>query len=470
MRLHLLLAAALMSAPLALAAATYQVGPGRTHTHLNALFAAVNLNGGDIVEVDGGVTYQAGTPGIIMPEADGGSPGNPVILRGIPVGGQRPHLIGGTRVGSTEANTIEFRLSNHVVFENFEVSGSGDTSTGTFRCVYHHAHDIVIRNSVIHDCPRQGILGADNDSGSLTVEYTEVRNAGSNGGNHAIYMATDELTWPGAVFRLQYSWIHDSQFGSGEGGNLIKSRAERNEIYYNWLEDAYYHELELIGPDPSGGVPQDAAREDSDVVGNVIVHTSDFGAVMRFGGDATGQTLGRYRVVNNTIVRRNANNDVPTIFRLFDGIDALDFHNNVIWREGGSSLTLVRAVEADWATGAAKIRGSNNWIKTGFALNPANTVVTLTATQTGAAPGFTDLATLDLRPAAGSPLLNMGNPAPAAAPGYEISSPLFPPAFQPPQRQLPAVGTAPARVPNGVIDAGAFEQVDAGLVFANGFE
>lgn len=462
--------AVLLLAATAAHAATFQVGPTRPHTTLNALFAAVDLNGGDVVEVDGGVLYDAGTPGIIMPSADGGSPGNPVVLRGISVGGARPHLRGGVRVGSTEANTIEFRLSNHVVFENFEVSGSGDTSTGTFRCIYHHAHDIVIRGSVIRDCPRQGILGADNDSGSLTVEYTEVRNAGSNGGNHAIYMATDELTWPGAVFRLQHSWIHDSQFGTGEGGNLIKSRAERNEIYYNWLEDAYYHALELIGPDPSGGVPEDTAREDSDVVGNVIVHTADFGAVLRFGGDATGQTFGRYRVVSNTIVRRNANNDVPTIFRLFDGIDALDFHNNVIWREGGSSLTLVRAVEAEWASGAARIQGSNNWIKTGFVLNPAGTAITLTGTQTGTLPGFTDLTTLDLRPAPGSPLLNMGNAAPNAASGYQISAPLFPPMFLPPRQQLLALGTAPVRLPNGIIDIGAFELIDSSLLFANGFE
>lgn len=86
------------------------------------------------------------------------------------------------------------------MFEGFEVSGMGDSTTGTFRCIYHHAHDIVIRDSVIHDCPRHGILGADNDSGSLLVEYTEVRNAGSNGGNHAIYMATDEIN-----IRARYS-------------------------------------------------------------------------------------------------------------------------------------------------------------------------------------------------------------------------------------------------------------------------
>lgn len=449
-------------------AATYQVGPTRTHTNLNALFAAVDLNGDDVVEVDGGVIYDAGTPGIIMPAADGGSPGNPVILRGIRVGGQRPHLRGGIRVGSTEANTIEFRLSNHVVFEGFEVSGTGTTTTGTFRCVYHHAHDIVIRDAEIHDCPRQGILGADNDSGSLLVEYTEVRNAGSNGGNHAIYMATDEIAWPGSVFRLQYSWIHDSQFGDGEGGNLIKSRAERNEIYYNWLEDAWYHELELIGPDPAGGVPENQAREDSDVVGNVIVHTSAFGAVMRFGGDATGQSRGRYRVVNNTIIRRNANNDTPTVFRLFDGIESLDFHNNLIWREGNASLTLVRAVEAIWSNGV-RINGSNNWIDSGFAFNPANLANTVTGTLTGSDPGFSNLGTLDLTPAAGSPLLNLGNPAPLTPDGFQISSPLFPPARQP-QRALQSIGSAPLRPVNGPLDIGAFERPDLSRVFANGFE
>jgi hypothetical protein len=457
------------------AAATYNVGPTRTHTNLNALFAAVDLAGGDVVEVDGGVIYDVGVPGVVMPEADGGAPGNPVILRGIRVGGQRPHLRGGT-------NTIEFRLSNHVVFEGFEVSGTGNTSTGTFRCVYHHSHDLVIRDAYIHDCPRHGILGADQDSGSLLVEYSEVFNAGSNQGNHAIYMSTDQVAYPGSVFRLQYSWIHDSQFDpSVVGGNLIKSRAERNEIYYNWLEDAFYHELELIGPDPDGvaaGWSDALAREDSDVVGNVIVHTASFGSVLRFGGDGTaggrGESFGRYRVVNNTIVRRNANNDQPTVFRLFEGIDSLELHNNVIWREGASTVTLVRAVsgEVQWNTGVAKVTGSNNWIDAGFALNPTSIPHTIGTTFTGTDPGFASLASYDLAPAVGSPLLDIGNAAVVSPATYEIASPLFPPARHPPVRALLPVGTAVARTANGVIDIGAFEQavvVDL-PIFVDGFE
>jgi hypothetical protein len=43
-------------------------------------------------------------------------------------------------------------------------------------------------------------------------------------------MATDQTAYPGAVFRMQHSYVHDAN-----GGNNVKSRAERNEIYYNWI-------------------------------------------------------------------------------------------------------------------------------------------------------------------------------------------------------------------------------------------
>jgi hypothetical protein len=439
-------------------AATYQVGPTRPRTTLTALFNNVDLQPGDIVEVDGDVTY---TGGIVMPAADGGALGNPVMIRGIRANNQRPRLVGG-------ANTIEFQ-ADHVVFEGFDVSGTGNTTTGTFRCVYHHSHGLTIRDAYIHDCPRHGILGADQDSGSLTVEYTEVFNSGSNGGNHALYIATDEVAHPGSVFRLQYSYIHDSRFGdTGEGGNLIKSRAERNEIYYNWLEGAYYHELELIGPDPNGaaaGWTEDLAREDSDVVGNVIVHTSvDFGAIVRFGGDDTGQSKGRYRVVNNSFVRFGTT-DTPTVFRLFDGIESLDVHNNVFWRDGANALRIIREVEAIWTFGS-QIAGSNNWVETGSSFVPAS----WSGTLTGAAPGFVDATGFDFRPAAGSALLHMGASPPVSAPAYQVAGALFPPVRHAPLRTFQPVGTAPERPINGVIDIGAFEQPDASVLFVNGFE
>jgi hypothetical protein len=434
--------------------ATYTVGPSGQHGTLNALFAAVNLGPGDVVEVEGGVTYDGG---IVMPAADGGAPGNPVVLRS--VGTQRAHLHGG-------GNTIEFRFSDHVVMQGFEISG--DALANTLSCVYHHADDIVLRDLLIHDCPRHGVLGADQDSGSLTIEYSEIRNAGSAGDYHLIQMATDEFAHPGAVFRLQYSYLHDGDYSDGiEGGNLVKSRAERNEIYYNWLEGAYYHELELVGPDidANGNITELTAREDSDIVGNVVVHSSASDAVFRFGGDDIGQTYGRYRVVNNTIVRTGFS-DTPTVFRLYDGIDALDAHNNVLWREGGNGVRVVRESEAFWASGFSKIAGSDNWVDTGSTFLPPG----WSGTVQGASPGFFNAAGFDFRPAAGSPLLEHANPDPAAAPGFGIASPLFPPQWHPPRRFKPVPGAAEPRPVANALDIGAFERDGGSQIFRNGFE
>ena len=94
-----------------------------------------------------------------MGEDDGGAPGNPVIVRWKRVAGaSRPVLQGGV-------HTFKFERADHVVFEGFEVRGGSST------CVFSEADDIVVRDAVIHACPSHGILGADQNSGSFTLEY-----------------------------------------------------------------------------------------------------------------------------------------------------------------------------------------------------------------------------------------------------------------------------------------------------------
>jgi len=124
-------------------------------------------------------------------------------------------------------------------------------------------------------------------------------------------MATNQEDYPHAVFRMRHCYVHDAV-----GGNNVKSRAERNEIYYNWIEGAYYHELELIGTDGS----PDLYREDSDVACNVLRKTGTNSSffVTRVGGDGTGETNGRYRFVGNTIVLGASGGSA--VFRLFDGV------------------------------------------------------------------------------------------------------------------------------------------------------
>ena len=418
-------------------AATYQVGPTRSYTSLNQLFAAQDLGGGDVVEVDGNVTYAGG---VVVPSGDGGSPGNPVVIRGIRVNGQRPHIAGGT-------NTVEFRQSNYLVFEGFEVSG------GTARCILQGAHEVTVRDSVIHACPAHGILGTDQLSGSFTLEYSEIYDAGAGTSQHALYIQSDEIAWPGSVFRMRYNYVHD-----GNGGNLLKCRHERAEIYYNWFQGAAYHELELIGPDENTQQPgwtRDLVREDQDVVGNVIVHSNPaFGAVA---ADA--------RFVNNTFLLTSGTD--TTVFRIFQEMQSVEMHNNVIDVTAGGVPRIIRAVagELTWTDGR-QIRGSNNWIESTATFVPDASE--WSGTLSGTSPGFVDASTYDLRPTAASPLRDAGNAAPAGAPGFAFPNPLFPPLVQP-QRAAPAPGAALARPLDAAIDIGAFERV-GDLIFANGFQ
>ena len=426
-------------------ATSYRVGPARTYVTLAALFNAVAVQPGDVIEVDGDATYG----NVTIPSSASGTTGNPVTIRGIRINGKRPHISGGT-------NTVQFERSDHVVFEGFEVTG------GSSRCVFVHAHDITLRDLVIHACPSHGILSADQDSGSLTLEYSEIYDAGSGTTRHALYIQSDEVAHPGSVFRMQHCYVHD-----GNGGNLLKSRHERNEIYYNWFEGAFYHELELIGPDDSEQSPgwhPDLVREDSDVVGNVMVHSKNFGAVIRVGGDGgdgTGESRGRTRFVNNTILVTSGVN--TTIFRIFAGVQAVEAHNNLLYANAGGTLTVERTVEADWINGR-RVGGSNNWVPVGSVNIPPEWTATLSASD----PGLTSIAAHDLTPRPDSALRDAGNAAPQPIPGYAVADTLFPPAFQPRREQI-APGTASVRPSAGRIDIGAFEQV-AEILFQDGFE
>ena len=169
--------------------------------------------------------------GITVQGDDGGTAANPVVIRwNRSVGSTRPLLQGGQ-------HTIKFEQSNNVVFEGFEVTGGSTT------CIFSEADNVTVRDSLIRDCPSHGILGADQNSGSFTLEYSEIRNSGFGTTRHSIYMQSDEVSFPGAVFRMRYNYVH-----SATGGVLVRVRHERALIYYNWIENSVYGEMERLAP------------------------------------------------------------------------------------------------------------------------------------------------------------------------------------------------------------------------------
>jgi hypothetical protein len=412
-------------------ATTYKVGPTRPFPNLQAV--ADLLDPGDIVEVDGNVTY----PGGVVFEQPG-TKTQPITIRGLRVAGKRPIVSGGT-------NTVTFATpdpdvpqngASHYIFEGFELTA------GSFRCLYHQADDLTVRDVLVHDCPAHGILGGEQGSGSCLLERVEVHHCGAGTSQHQIYMATDEVHHAGSVFRMQYCYVHDAT-----GGNNVKSRAERNEIRYNWIEGATFHELELIGPDPGGapeGWTEGLVREDSDVVGNVLWQRNTF-YVVRAGGDGTGQSNGRYRFVNNTILTGSS-----AVFRLFDGLQSIEMHGNVFYRPSGGVVDVVRQVEADWTNGE-QIAGSSNWVLLGATHVPSQWTGTLSGTQ----PGFQNVATNDLRLTPGSPLVNAANPNPVTPAAFPFPLPGFPPEGHPPLHTVDAVPMG--RAFDCDLDIGAYE-------------
>jgi hypothetical protein len=432
-------------------ARTWTVGPsGRDAAQLSTLFNANDLAPGDIVEVDGNATYGA----VVMGEDDGGAPGNPVIVRWTRAAGQsRPVLQGGT-------HTFKFQRSNHVVFEGFEVRG------GTSTCVFSEAHDITVRDAVIHACPGHGILGADLNSGSFTLEYSEIFDAGAGSTRHPIYMQSDEMAYPGSVFRMRFNYVHD-----GNGGNLLKNRHERAEIHSNWFEASVYQEIELIGPDcetQAAGWTRATKREDAELLNNVIVHTSaTWPNAIRIGGDLNGASDGRVRMVGNTILFDRAGAGTAVYVQL--GAGSIEMHGNAIFQTGGTAPAILREntgadtpfcapfVTTPWS-GARSVSGTRNWVQSTATAVPPE----WTGTVTGGDPGFRDIAARNLRPSPTSPLRNAALNRPPSPAAFPMPWALPTVTYDPPPRAKLAPGDHRARIPQGyfTVDIGALEEVD----------
>ncbi len=362
-------------------AATYEVGPGRAYKTLQGVTAL--LRPGDLVTVDGGATY----PGGVSLDVSG-EPGNAITIEGVRLHGQRPVLSGVTAQGGA---VLRVRGS-HYVISDFDLTAGGDPRAA--RCFYNVGDDVTLRDSVVHDCPFTGIAGAD-ASGSLTLDRVEVFHCGNGLYGHQIYVGSGLARYPRALFRMRDCYVHD-----GAGGNNVKSRVTRNEIEYNWIEGAAYHELDLVGPDPKAqATPSGGVHCDADIVGNVLVVTgTSRGTVARMGSDGTGASWGRYRFAYNTVIVQSKAAAKFGLFWLEGEVDSLDVWNNVFWSEAGP-LKLVRQEPGT----APTLAGDGNWLpKATAGVPPAWEAIR------GADPGFTNAATGDYRPLTGSPLIGGG--------------------------------------------------------------
>jgi hypothetical protein len=416
-----------------LQAATYLVGPGKTYAKLQDV--ADLLEPGDVVQVDGNATYPSGAQ-----VSRSGTADKRITINGItPAGGTRPKISGTATYG------IDIS-SDYIVFEGFEVRGR-PKGIGVF------GDHILVRGCVIDSC-NHGLIGYGTGTGNVTVEYCEFFGNGVPTGGatqHQIYMATDEKKHPGSIFRLQFCYLHD-----GVEGDNVKSRSERNEIYYNWIENAGSsgHGMGLFAPDPEDNdeVTIETAREDADVVGNVIIQPRN--ACARIGGDLEGYpTNGRYRFVNNTFILTGNRGDA---IRTFNTIETVEMYNNVIYAAAsGGDIRVVNDNDGAWVHSPRSVTGDKNWIVFGATMLPAVTEIG-NIIRRSESP-FVNVGARDLRPASNSLLINTGVSETPTIAVYPFPNPLFPPLFHPPMAALIDTGTEQQRSRENAIDIGAFE-------------
>lgn len=350
--------------------ATYRVGPcppGQTCTGqaLADLAAAASaVKPGDVVHI-----YPAAQsyPPVRFNRA--GTAAQPIRFQGISVNGQRPLIRG---VANGNGHAVHFNGSHYTVLDNVDVSNGIDRLAGgtldtadyaAQQCVRHEANEITLSHSKVFACPNNGVFGTDEGSGSLTLDAVEITRSGClpsamdcDDGKHPVYVATDAQAFPQAVVRIRNSWIHGNVAGEG-----VKLRARRGEIYNNWIEVTGPHEaraLALYGYDEQ---PQASLSKPihHDVVGNVLIVDSSSGAasaanaVVRVGSDfdavdGNGNTFGRARFVNNTILVNGsfvAANSTRPVFWFFGRPEGLMAFNNAVVAVGGDSVLLMKEEE-----------------------------------------------------------------------------------------------------------------------------
>ena len=470
----------------------YYVGPERRYkTPAEAMGLLV---AGDVMEIEGDQIYR-NDPGKQLTIGVAGTENLPITIRGKAVNGKKPIITGsdGSIVVSVSGNNVTLEgldvrgtlkdvftkevLETYFYGDGYLDDWKGDNDApisndtrGNYRddykidmialarrnsrkqeelgrqvsarVIYQLGHNLTIRNCVARD-GRQGIIGADNGSGSAWIEFSEVLHNGVFSGEHNMYMASDASLYPNSRLRVQFIYSHDGMYGLA-----LKTRCRRNEIYNNVLVGAEATAMDILGPDQgsnnghyinSEGVildyarAEDYMREDTNIVGNLFI--SDYGYVtIRLGGDGgsggtlrNGTSFGRFRLLNNTFMDLTSKEKLrgggTTGIRFTHGVTSIELYNNIFYCPNGPMDVVNFNPVQDfygfghttsnmrWANGR-QVTGASNWVKAGDYGVPAEFMSTITGTAPEfVAPSIHPVLGVEYdayRPSAGSKLATGG--------------------------------------------------------------
>jgi len=182
-------------------------------------------------------------------------------------------------------------------------------------------------------------------------------------------------------------------------------------------------------------------------VGNVLIKKNSEWRIARLGGDGDGNTGGRYRFSNNTMVMTDSSS---TAISLQNTVQTLEMYNNVIY----GSKAGFKAYDVNEQIGPATVHlGSNNWVLAGTTNIPKEWIGSVSGTDAD----FVDPANYDLRPQMASPLIDKGTTITVSVGSLGLPRALLMPSYHPPQHLLLAIGMGDGRNNQGAPDIGAFE-------------
>jgi hypothetical protein len=408
-------------------AMTYSVGASQMYTSPCKLAAAVQLQPGDVIEVDPGTYTDA------CQLTASGTAAQPITMRG--VAGPRPVFdatgldLSGS--GSVPRAIFQFNNASYWVLEHLELTHAANASNnGAGFRVTAGGHDLTVRDCSIHD--NQDGAMSDGPS-TITIEASDIFHNGANDGqSHNLYLQGDTV-------RLVGNHIHDSV-----GGQNIKLRTRYIEIIANVIENAGNYEIDLIQ-----GAYTSMPNANAVLIGNLLVRATSAAnnsQTILFGTDNPGDTTpsrnGALYALSNTFVLRNSSNQLFHV--LTSTASAPPTHvylyNNIVHATVAGTLLTSDAGTEGMTT------GSNNFITTGIGNVPA----ALSSELGGTDPGFA--GSDDYHLAAGSPAIDAGAAHPMYADGsgaMQDGAPVLEP--------TPPIGSETRSVAGAGVDIGAFE-------------
>ena len=190
-----------------------QVGVGKQYQTINAAIAAADQMGGNAdIKVDAGTYTNDG--GYLW---DGI---NNVTIEGV---GGMVKIVDPTYNAGGKAAIVTG--GQNIVLKNLDISGV-TVPDANGAAIRYDQGTLLLDNVHLHN-NQNGILGAADSTGSITIQNSEIDHNGTNAGNtHNIYIGDI------AQFTLTNSYVHDANVG-----HEVKSRAENNTITNNRIED-----------------------------------------------------------------------------------------------------------------------------------------------------------------------------------------------------------------------------------------